>query len=94
MHQQYNVDLLVEVVKLAFPDVSQKAFDEVVRLLKALAASTESDEWKELGNRFFEKAKEVQDSSEVSTYCLFGGACLGRSVDLARVKSVPTGGQG
>ena len=93
MHQQYDVDLLVALVKSAFPDVSQKALEEVVSALKALAASTESDDWKELGNQFFEKAKEVRDSSEVFTYCLFGGACLGRSVDLARAKCVPTGGQ-
>jgi hypothetical protein len=46
------------------------------------------------GNRFFEEAKEAaRDNSEAFTYCLFGGACLGRSVDLARAKGVPAVGQ-
>jgi hypothetical protein len=93
MYQQYDVDLLIAVVKLVFPDASQKALDEAVSALTALAASTESDAWKELGNRFFEAAKEAQDNAEAFTYCLFGGACLGHSVDLARARSVPAVGQ-
>ncbi|MDD5706562.1 MAG: hypothetical protein PHR35_11600 [Kiritimatiellae bacterium] len=89
MHQQYDVDLLIATVKLVFPDASQKALEEAVDAVKILAASTEGDAWKELGNRFFEAAKEAHSDSEVFTYCLFGGAFLGHSVDLARAKNAP-----
>jgi hypothetical protein len=87
MHQYDDVDLLIAVVKLVFPGASQKALDKAASFLKILAAPTNSDTWKELGNRFFEEAKESQDNSERFTYCLFGGACLRRSVDLARAKA-------
>lgn len=86
MHQQYAVDLLVAAVKLVFPNAPQDALDKAASALNSLAASTESDAWKELGNRFFEEAKEDKDNSEAFIYCVFGGACLGRSVDLARAK--------
>lgn len=92
-HQQYDVDSLIAVVTSTFPNASQRVLGEVVSALNALAAPTESDAWKELGNRFFESAKEARENSEAFTYCLFGGVCLGRSVDLARAKNVAAGGQ-
>lgn len=87
MHQQYDVDLLGEAVKSVFPSASQKALDKATSFMKVLVAPTESDAWKELGNRLYEEATEAQDNSEAFTYCLFGGACLGRSVDFARAKA-------
>jgi hypothetical protein len=87
IHQQFPVDLLVAAVKLVFPNAHQNALDKAASAMNLLAASTESDAWKELGNRFFEEAKDNKDNSEeFIIYCVFGGACQGRSADLARAK--------